>query len=115
MADTPDRAQGIARGLARAVAASFGHSNPVKISAEGRADAQVFARQMGHVGIWADNELSALGHLVGKDMLFTAPRLQVASAKSLPAAPVMRIIATDKIAQFAQKETPDILLPGARS
>ena len=115
MADTPERAQGIARGLARAVSASFGHSNPVRVSAEGQADAPVLTRQMGHVGVWADNELATLGHLVGKDMLFTVPRLQVASAKSLPAAPVMRIIATDKVAQFAQKETPGMLLPGARS
>ena len=112
MADTPERAQGIARGLARAVSASFGHSNPVKVSAEGQEHFPVLARQMGRIGVWADNELSALGHLVGKDMLFTVPRLQVASAKSLPAAPVMRIIATDKVAQFAQEETPGMLLPG---
>jgi hypothetical protein len=102
MADTEERAQGIARGLARAVTASFGHSNPVKRVQEGIQSESIATRQMGQIGVWADNELAHLGHLVGKDILFTVPRLLVASAKSLPAAPIMRITPFDQIATFAE-------------
>jgi hypothetical protein len=100
-ADTPERAQGIARGLARSVSASFSHSNLVRQSQEGTNAEPVTTRQMGQVGIWADDELVNLGHLVGQDMIFVAPRLKVASAKSLAAAPKMRTTSIDSVAVFA--------------
>lgn len=112
MADTPERAQGIARGLGRAVAASFGHSNPVRVVAEGQENPAVAARQMGLARAWGGQELAYLGHLTGQDMLFVAPRLQVASARSLPADPAMRVVQFDDVAQFMEKETPGDRLPG---
>ena len=103
MADTPERAQGIARGLARAVTAAFAPGNPVKRVREGQAPAPVLARQMGQAQAWGDNELVYLAHLVGQDMQAVAPRLKVASAKSLPVAPPMRVTSTDQVARFAQE------------
>ncbi len=104
MADTPERAQGVARGLARAVTASFGPGNPVKRVQEGDDPERVTTRQLGVTQAWGDNELAYLGHLVGQDMQTVAPRLVAASAKSLPVAPPMRITPADLIARFAGAE-----------
>ena len=113
MADTPERAQGIARGLGRAVAASFGHSNPVRVVVEGQDLHPVTTRQMGQRGAWGGNELAYLAHLTGSDMLSVAPRLKAASARSLPADPAMRVVAADWIAAFLEKETPGEVSSGA--
>ena len=91
MADTPERAQGIARGLGRAIAASFSQSNPVRVVQEGKDPARVAARAFGKIASWSADELAWLGHLVGGDMQHVAPRLQTASARALPAPPEMRI------------------------
>ena len=114
MADTPERAQGIARGLGRAVAASFGHTNPVRVVAEGMENPAIPARQMGVSRAWSGQELAYLGHLTGQDMLFVAPRLQVASARSLPADPAMRVAQFDDVAQFVESKTPGDEQPGVR-
>jgi hypothetical protein len=104
MADTPERAQGIARGLARAVCASYGPQNPVKVAKEGQGDLTATQqRAFGKMQAWADTELASLAHLVGSDMLTVAPRLKVASAKSLPVSPAMRVIPTDTLARFAEE------------
>jgi len=103
MADTLERAQGIARGIARAVSAGFGHSNPVRVVREGQDQTQVLARQMGEQRAWGGHELAHLAHLTGSDMLFTAPRLQVASARSLPADPGMRATPIDLVAVFCER------------
>ncbi len=104
MADTPERAQGIARGLARAVCASYGPQNPVKVVKEGQGDLTATQqRAFGKMQAWADTELASLAHLVGSDMLTVAPRLLVASAKSLPVSPAMRVIPTDTLARFAEE------------
>jgi len=102
MADTMERAQGIARGIARAVSAGFGHSNPVRVVREGQGQQQVLTRQMGEQRAWGGHELAHLAHLTGSDMLFTAPRLQVASARSLPADPGMRATPIDRVAVFCE-------------
>lgn len=103
IADTPTRAEGIARGLARAVSSGYGHSNPVKPVRSGRNPKPVLERQMSRRSqAWADGELSTLAHLVGSDMLNVAPRLKTASAKSLPPDPEMRILPTDITAKFAE-------------
>jgi hypothetical protein len=102
LADTPERAQVVARGLARAVAASFGASNPVRRIAEGNDPERVSERRMGKAGPWAADELAYLGHLVGGDMQAVAPRLQTAAAQSLPADPEMRILPTQDTARFAE-------------
>ncbi len=104
MADTPERAQGIARGLARAVCASYGPQNPVKVVKEGQGDLTAAQqRAFGKLQAWADTELASLAHLVGSDMLTVAPRLKVASAKALPVSPAMRVIPTDTLARFAEE------------
>ncbi|MEA2008557.1 MAG: hypothetical protein U9O54_05515 [Chloroflexota bacterium] len=100
MADTPERAQGIARGLARSITASFGHSNPVKRVQEGQSPDAVLTRQMGQAKAWGGHELAYLAHLTGEDMLGVAPRLVVASARSLPADPEMRATPVDNVAAF---------------
>lgn len=102
LADTPERAQGIARGLARAVCASYGPQNPVKVKKEGQDPLPVQHRAFGLVQAWADHELATLGHLVGSDVLAVAPRLKVASAKSLPVSPAMRVTSDDRLARFAE-------------
>ena len=102
MADTSERAQGIARGLARAVTASFGHSNPVKRVREGESERGVVARQMGQSQAWGGHELAHLGHLTGEDMLSVAPRLEVASARALPADPAMRAQRSDDVTTFVE-------------
>jgi hypothetical protein len=102
LADTKDRAQGIARGLARTVAASFSSSNPVRRIKEGQDASKVLKRGMGRKGIWAADELAYLGHLIGSDMLMLAPRLRTAMAKQLPADPEMRVSVADATAVFAE-------------
>ena len=103
IADSATRAEGIARGLARAVSASYGHSNPVKPVRSGKDPLPVLERRMGKSQAWADDELSTLAHLTGSDMLFVAPRLKTASAKSLPPDPEMRVTAMDITAKFAEE------------
>ena len=90
LADTPERAQGIARGLARAAAASFDARNPVQPVRQGDDPAVLSARVPGQSIPWAGSDLAAIGHLPGADLLSLAPRLQTAPAKYLPAAPEMR-------------------------
>ena len=102
LADTPERAQVVARGLARAVAASFSASNPVPRTAEGDDPERVLERRMGKAGPWASDELAYLGHLVGGDMQAVAPRLQTAAAQSMPADPEMRILPSHATARFAE-------------
>ena len=103
IADTPVRAEGIARGLARAVSSTYGHKNPVKPVRSGVDPKPVLERRMSRRSqAWADDELSTLAHLVGSDMLNVAPRLKTASAKSLPPDPEMRILPTDITARFAE-------------
>lgn len=102
MADTQERAQGMARGLARAVCASFSSKNSVTVVREGNDPAVVLGRVPGQTRPWADNEIAALGHLTGADMLTLAPRLRVASAQSLPVAPAMRVTAADQVARFTE-------------
>jgi hypothetical protein len=100
IADSEGRAQGIARGLARAVSASYGHRNQVKPVRSGSDPRPVLERRMGKSKSWADNELATLAHLTGGDMLFIAPRLKTASAKSLPPDPEMRVTSQDVTARF---------------
>ena len=101
IADSEARAQGIARGLARAVSASYGHRNQVKPVNSGSDPRPVLERRMGKSQPWADNELATLAHLTGGDMLFVAPRLKTASAKSLPPDTEMRVVPQDATARFA--------------
>lgn len=100
IADSESRAQGIARGLARAVSASYGHRNPVRPVTAGKDLRPVLERRMGKFQAWADNELATLAHLTGGDMLFVAPRLKTASAKSLPPDTEMRVVPQDVTAKF---------------
>jgi len=100
MADTSERAQGIARGLGRTIAASFSQSNPIRVMKEGKDPERVAARAFGNTGSWSADELAWLGHLVGGDMQSVAPRLQAASARALPAPPEMRIQPHHKIARI---------------
>ena len=102
MADTPERAAGMARGLARAVCASFSSQNAVQVVREGDDPEVVAGRVPGVLKAWADNELAALGHLTGADVLTLAPRLRVASAQSLPVAPAMRLTPADQVARFTE-------------
>ena len=105
MADTPQRAQGIARGLARAICASYGPQNPVKGRKEGQNLFPIQQRTFGQKQAWADHELATLAHLVGSDVLTVAPRLKVASSKSLPVALPMRVTPTDVMAHFEESLT----------
>jgi hypothetical protein len=103
LADTQTRAEGIARGLARAVSSAYGQRNPVRPIRSGRDPRPVLERRMStRPQAWADDELSSLAHLVGSDMLFVAPRLKTASAKSLPPDPEMRVLPTDITAKFVE-------------
>jgi len=103
IADSESRAQGIARGLARAVSASYGHRNPVKPVKYGKDPRPVLERRLGKSQAWADDELATLAHLTGSDMLFVAPRLKTASAKSLPPDPEMRVTPLDMTAKFIEE------------
>jgi hypothetical protein len=105
IADSESRAQGIARGLARTVSASYGHRNPVKPVRYGTDARPVLERRMGKSQAWADDELATLAHLTGSDMLFVAPRLKTASAKSLPPDPEMRVTPMDVVAKFLEEKT----------
>ncbi len=102
LADTPERAQGMARGLARAVTSAFGPGNPVKVVAEGSDPQPVAQRIPGQTQAWGDHELAQVAHLVGQDMLTVAPRLKAASAKSLPVAPPMRVTPAMRRAKFEE-------------
>jgi hypothetical protein len=103
LADSKPRAEGIARGLARAVSASYGHRNPVRPVKNGKDPLPVIERLMGRTQVWANDELATLAHLTGSDMLFVAPRLKTASAKSLPPDPEMRVTPADLTARFSEE------------
>lgn len=90
LADTHERAQAIARGLARAIAASFSGLNPVRPVAQGRDAARVIWRTPGRMMAWAAGDLAALAHLAGSDLIALAPRMDTAPARYLPADPDMR-------------------------
>lgn len=90
LADTAERAQGIARGLARAVAASFSGTNPVQPVRQGGDAGVLEMRTMGQAVPWAAGDLAYLAHLPGRDLMELAPRLQTAPARYLPAEEDMR-------------------------
>jgi hypothetical protein len=60
---------------------------------------------MGNSKAWGGHELAFLAHLTGEDMLSVAPRLDVASARSLPADPAMRATLLDRTARFGKEVT----------
>ncbi len=103
LADTPERAQGIARGLARAIAASFSGRNPVQPVRQGDDPAVVVQRQPGRMAPWAAEELAGLAHLAGSDARSLAPRLAAAPAKYLPADPEMRFDAQQYRTAFLEQ------------
>lgn len=90
LADTAERAQGIARGLARAIAASFDGTNPVQPVRQGSDPSPVLRREPGRMAAWSANDLAFLAHLPGSDLMQLAPRLATAPARYLPADPEMR-------------------------
>ena len=92
LADTEERAQGIARGLARSISASFSGNNPVQPIRQGRAVDIVLKRLPGRQAPWAASELAYLAHLAGSDLIQLAPRLNTAPARYLPADPEMRLV-----------------------
>jgi hypothetical protein len=84
-------AQSVARSLARTLSAQFSASNPVRQSSEGagvpiQRHFPLFAGRP-----WADNELTAVAHLVGQNARSAAPQLRTAPARSLPPAPDCRL------------------------
>lgn len=90
MADTQERAQGIARSLARAIAASFDGGNPVQPVRQGSDPRPLARREPGRMSAWSANDLAYLAHLAGGDLAQAAPRLQTAPARYLPADGEMR-------------------------
>lgn len=103
LADTPERAQGIARGLARAVAASFSGANPVQPVRQGSDPAPVLRREPGRMAAWSANDLAFLAHLPGSDLMQLAPRLATAPARYLPADPEMRFNAVQYMTAFLEE------------
>lgn len=92
LADTRERAQGIARGLSRAIAASFGGRNPLQPVGQGGDPARVLRREPARkMAPWAADDLAYLAHLAGSDLLQLAPRLSTAPARYLSADPEMRM------------------------
>jgi hypothetical protein len=91
----PDRAKGSAIVLANTLCNQFGPDNPVVILAQAkpRKPITLAARSIegGTVRSWADNEIVALAHLPGGDVLKYAPLLTTGSAKSLPAKPDLHL------------------------
>lgn len=90
-AGTEEMARSVARSLARTLRAQFGPSNPLEQVAEGPGvpagrDFPLFAGKP-----WADNELAAVAHLVGKEGLGVAPQLRTAPARPLPPSPACRV------------------------
>ncbi len=83
-------ARAIAHRLARAVIAGF-TGNPLRVVREGRGSRPVADRRMGRGGPWAASELAWVAHLMGRDARTLAPRFHTAPARSLPAAPEMRV------------------------
>lgn len=94
LADTLERAQGIARGLARAVSASFSGTNPVQPVRQGSDAAVLWMRAMGQHAPWAAGDLAYLAHLPGRDLMELAPRMQTAPARYLPSDEEMRFDAS---------------------
>lgn len=91
LADTRERAQGIARGLSRAIAASFGGRNPLQPVEQGRDPARVLRREPARkMTPWSADDLAYLAHLAGSDLFQLAPRLSTAPARYLSADPEMR-------------------------
>jgi len=104
LADTPPRAQGIARGLARALAASFDGGNPLQPVRQGSAAQVVARRAPGRMAPWSASDLAYLAHLAGSDLLALAPRLATAPARYLPADPEMRFEANRYHTAFLEEE-----------
>ncbi len=90
-AGTEEMARSVARSLARTLMAQFGPSNPLQQLAEGSGVPA--AREFPLFGgrPWADNEISSIAHLVGRDGRGIAPQLKVAPAKPLPPSPESRV------------------------
>ncbi|RLC56163.1 MAG: hypothetical protein DRI80_16620 [Chloroflexota bacterium] len=91
VAGTEEMARSVARSLARTLVAQFGPSNPLRKADEGAGapTAREFPLFAGKP--WADDELTAVAHLVGKDGRNVAPQLRVAPARSLPPSPESRV------------------------
>ena len=103
MADTPKRAKGMARALARGLAAAFSGENPLRWVRQGRNPRSVRERRMGRAGPWTSTEVAYLAHLAGSNLAALAPRLLTAPARFLPASPEMRI------PPHAQVAVPEVL------
>lgn len=93
-------ARAIAHRLARALIAGF-TGNPLRVVRKGRGSRPVVGRRMGRGGPWAASELAYLAHLMGRDAQALAPRLRTAPARSLPAAPEMRVPRQARIATIS--------------
>jgi hypothetical protein len=104
LADTSERAQGIARGLARAIAASFDSGNPVQPVRQGSDPQIVMRRAPGRMAPWSASDLAFLAHLAGSDLLGIAPRLATAPARYLPADPEMRFDAGKHHTAFLEEQ-----------
>jgi len=90
VAESEERAQGIARGLARAIASSFDGNNPLQPVRQGSDPNLVTRREPGRTGIWSANDLAYLAHMAGSDLMQIAPRIATAPARYLPADAEMR-------------------------
>lgn len=90
-AGTEEMARSVARSLARTLVAQFGPSNPLHMAAQGPGapTGREFPPFAGWP--WADDELAAVIHLVGKDGRAVAPQLRVAPARPLPPSPESRV------------------------
>jgi len=104
LADSPERAQGIARGLARAIAASFDGNNPVQPVRQGNDLQSVMRREPGRMAPWSASDLAFLAHLPGRDLMQLAPRLATAPARYLPADPEMRFDAGKHHTAFLEEQ-----------
>lgn len=87
---TLDVARQIAGRLATSLRTSFESTNPLIVVRQGQDSDVVGMRRPGASYVWSSDDLAALGHLGGHDLLETFPNLQVAPARFLPADPAMR-------------------------
>jgi len=100
LAPTEGQARSTALRLARAVIAGF-TGNPLRVVRKGRNARVAADRRMGRSGPWTASELAYLAHLVGRDAQALAPRLRTAPARSLPAAPEMRLPPQARVAAIS--------------
>ena len=100
---SPLEAHRTAVALANTLCNQFGPDNPVIILARSnpKEPLTLAARSIsaGALRSWADDEIAALAHLPGGDVLKFAPLLSTGSAKSLPAGPDLRIPKTARVAK----------------